>query len=121
MPEIPHRSNNYAIVRSCLSRIVASQSTGRRRMFGRQILHYSSHTQSLKVWFWPVYDKADKQVRENLCLENARVCPSDLTDYCRHHDLRAPSCLCALMDGLTYTESSIRLAGPGSVKAGTGG
>ncbi|KAH6894952.1 hypothetical protein BKA70DRAFT_790574 [Coprinopsis sp. MPI-PUGE-AT-0042] len=118
MPQLPPSSSNYAIVRSHLGRILAAQSTKRKRSFGRQVLHYDSRAKSLAIWFWPVYDKTDKIVQDDSRLENARVQPSDLDEYCRHHYLKAPSCLCALMDGVTYTESNIHLAGPESVKTG---
>lgn len=36
-----------------------------------------------------------------------RVEPSGLEEYRRHHELRAPSCLCAFADNVEYTESRI--------------
>lgn len=40
-----------------------------------------------------------------------RVPPSELDEYCRHHDIRFPCCLCAMASGdpSMYTESSVFL------------
>ncbi|KAH6905250.1 hypothetical protein BKA70DRAFT_1431342 [Coprinopsis sp. MPI-PUGE-AT-0042] len=113
-------SSRYAIVRSCLGRILASDMTGKKRKtFGRQVLHYDVRSESLAIRFWPVYDIQDRAVREDPSLENARVPPSDLDEYRREHKLKAPCCLCALMDDVCYTESSITLAGDESIRTGT--
>ncbi|KAH6888985.1 hypothetical protein BKA70DRAFT_883304 [Coprinopsis sp. MPI-PUGE-AT-0042] len=72
----------------------------------RQVLHYHAATRSLVPWFWPVYDEEFDQQR-GLHLRNARVEPSALEEYRRHHKFRAPSCLCSLVDGTEYTESRI--------------
>ncbi|KAF8057998.1 hypothetical protein FPV67DRAFT_1676766 [Lyophyllum atratum] len=50
------------------------------------ILHYDPEKQDLRPWLWPV--KGDGQ----------RIRPEDLDGHCETHDLRAPSCLCAILD-----------------------
>ena len=59
----------------------------------------------------PVYGREDITTQENSCMEGARVLPSNLNEYIRHHELKAPCCLCALMDDVPYTEGKIRLLG----------
>ncbi|KAH6905058.1 hypothetical protein BKA70DRAFT_1226253 [Coprinopsis sp. MPI-PUGE-AT-0042] len=119
MPANLSTSSRDAIVRSCLGRILASHTTSkRRRTFGRQVLHFDFRSESLTIWFWPVYDNTDEAVRKDPALENARVPPSDLEGYRRKHELKAPCCLCALMDDLPYTESRIGLAGTESSRTG---
>ncbi|KAH6876482.1 hypothetical protein BKA70DRAFT_1448754 [Coprinopsis sp. MPI-PUGE-AT-0042] len=113
-------SPRYAIVRSCLGRILSSHTTSKRRKtFGRQVLHYDARSECLAIWFWPVYDSQDRAVQEDASLENARVAPSDLDEYRRVHKLKAPCCLCALMDDVSYTESFIGLADAKSSRTGT--
>ncbi|KAH6883626.1 hypothetical protein BKA70DRAFT_1238327 [Coprinopsis sp. MPI-PUGE-AT-0042] len=113
-------SSRYAIVRSCLGRILTSHTTNKKqRTFGRQVLQYDYRSESLSIWFWPVYDSQDEAVQRDPSLENARVPPSDLEEYRRKHTLKAPCCLCALMDDVPYTESRIGLAGTESSRTGT--
>ncbi|KAH6890748.1 hypothetical protein BKA70DRAFT_1441759 [Coprinopsis sp. MPI-PUGE-AT-0042] len=69
--------------------------------------------------FGSVYDSQDRAVRDDPSLENAWVPPSNLEEYRHEHELRAPCCLCALMDNVPYTESRIGLAGAESSRAGT--
>ncbi|TEB28678.1 hypothetical protein FA13DRAFT_1711687 [Coprinellus micaceus] len=57
-------------------------------------LHYNYITQSLSEWSWP-YDTEGER----------RVPPSELESFRRTHRLRAPSCLCALLEGTKYTEA----------------
>ncbi|KAH6911252.1 hypothetical protein BKA70DRAFT_1424000 [Coprinopsis sp. MPI-PUGE-AT-0042] len=78
----------------------------------RQVLHYHAPTRSLVTWFWPVYDEDFDQQR-GLHLRNARVEPSDLEEYRRYHEFRAPLCLCSLVDGTEYTESRIEVMSGG--------
>ncbi|KAH6907246.1 hypothetical protein BKA70DRAFT_1223606 [Coprinopsis sp. MPI-PUGE-AT-0042] len=112
-------SSRHAIICSCLRRILASRTGKKRKTFDRQVLHYDFHSGSLMIWFWPVYNNQDKAVRDDPRLENAQVPPSDLEEYAREHELRAPCCLCALIDDVPYTESKIRLAGPEGSRTGT--
>ncbi|KAH6867823.1 hypothetical protein BKA70DRAFT_1242914 [Coprinopsis sp. MPI-PUGE-AT-0042] len=72
----------------------------------RQVLHYHSPTRSLVPWFWPIYGGEIDQLCK-LELQNARVEPSSLEEYRRYYEFKAPSCLCALIDGVDYTESRI--------------
>ncbi|TEB19267.1 hypothetical protein FA13DRAFT_1719021 [Coprinellus micaceus] len=68
-------------------------------------LHYDSRTESLKEFPWP-FDLETGQ----------RVPPSMLESYRRTHMFQAPSCLCAFLDKVDYTESVI-----GIIEVATGG
>ncbi|KAH6903038.1 hypothetical protein BKA70DRAFT_1228191 [Coprinopsis sp. MPI-PUGE-AT-0042] len=111
MPRTTQISPRCALVRAFLDKVelahraVTSGSP-------RQILHYDSTTKSLVPWYWPVYNEEMVQP-EKLGLRNTRVEPSGLEEYRRYHEFRAPSCLCAFVNGVEYTESRIGVVSGG--------
>ncbi|TEB22935.1 hypothetical protein FA13DRAFT_1798511 [Coprinellus micaceus] len=59
-------------------------------------LQFCYVTQGLSEWPWPCHPDTER-----------RIPPGDLESFRRTHRFRAPSCLCALLDGAVYTESRI--------------
>ncbi|KAF6751782.1 hypothetical protein DFP72DRAFT_850595 [Ephemerocybe angulata] len=62
------------------------------------LLHYHSPRGELIEWAWPMDAETLKRLR-----------PDQLQDHCRTHFFRAPSCLCALIDGEAYSETAISI------------
>ncbi|TEB33307.1 hypothetical protein FA13DRAFT_1708645 [Coprinellus micaceus] len=62
-------------------------------------LHFDSETCTMTQYLWPV-DPGNGQ----------RLAPSDFESHRRTHELRAPCCLCAFLEGEGYTESRIGIA-----------
>ncbi|KAH6879634.1 hypothetical protein BKA70DRAFT_1447794 [Coprinopsis sp. MPI-PUGE-AT-0042] len=101
-------SRTHPTVHSFLKRIQAAHRAMASRGFMRQVFHYSASTKKLEPWFWPVYDGEGNPERGT-----CRVEPSGLEEYRRYHELQAPSCLCALIDRVPYTETRIGLVESG--------
>lgn len=51
------------------------------------LLHYDPTKQDLRPWLWPI-EKSGRRIE-----------PGELETYLENHALRAPACLCAVLDG----------------------
>ncbi|KAH6905397.1 hypothetical protein BKA70DRAFT_1225772 [Coprinopsis sp. MPI-PUGE-AT-0042] len=104
MPRALQIYSQAATVCGFLKTIKSAHDTAASRGFMCQVLHYNASTKRLEPWLWPVYDGEGNPKQQTSCLE-----PSGLEDYRRYHEFQAPTCLCALIDGVPYTETCIGL------------
>ncbi|KAH6869034.1 hypothetical protein BKA70DRAFT_1452232 [Coprinopsis sp. MPI-PUGE-AT-0042] len=93
MPRVLQIYPQAATVRGFLKKIESAHHAAASRGFMCQVLHYSPCTMG----------------KENPERQTSRVEPSGLEDYRRDHEFQAPTCLCALIDGVPYTETRIGL------------